>query len=296
MAKPPLFALISGYLAAFLFTFQYIPQTILNFKRKSISGLSTTGIIVKLIGASFLTVNSYLIEEALPTILYGFLNVLQMFIFMYQFAAYTGKRHYYFWMLFPIIPIVIGEFYPASIYYTNSIKPISQIFSHIPQLIVSYEKKSTYGFSLLGQHLNFIGGVLGIYMFIMIPPVSKYTVLVYCFSLLQATSMYLFAAYYDGVNRFFDESETASASKIAAVLGSAELPLTFSVSNIITSTQPPSQKHPKKADKGNYDDDDDDDDVVVPNDKENNRASNSAGAISMTSNSNMTTLSVSSNQ
>lgn len=134
----------------------------------------------------------------------------------------------------------------------------------------------------------------------MIPPVSKYTVLVYCFSLLQAASMYLFAAYYDGVNRFFDESETASASKIAAVLGSTELPpLTFSVSNIITSTQPPSQKHPKKADKDNDDDyddyDDDDHNDHDHNDEEKKRITIS-DAISLTSNNNISKTSLSSNQ
>ena len=39
---------------------RYVPQMWLNFRRKSVKGFSTYGIIIKLIGASFLLVNSYL--------------------------------------------------------------------------------------------------------------------------------------------------------------------------------------------------------------------------------------------
>lgn len=39
---------------------RYLPQTWLNFRRKSVKGFSTHGIIIKLFGASFLLVNSYL--------------------------------------------------------------------------------------------------------------------------------------------------------------------------------------------------------------------------------------------
>ena len=39
---------------------RYIPQTCLNFRRKSVVGFSTTGIIVKHVGASFLFMNSLL--------------------------------------------------------------------------------------------------------------------------------------------------------------------------------------------------------------------------------------------
>lgn len=61
--------------------------------------------------------------------------------------------------------------------------------------------------SLLSQHLNLIGGILGLYQIYMIPPVSKTTYLIYLNSIFQATSIYAFAIYYDGINRFFDEKE-----------------------------------------------------------------------------------------
>lgn len=37
----------AGYFATLCFTLQYIPQAILNYKRKSITGFSTTGILIK---------------------------------------------------------------------------------------------------------------------------------------------------------------------------------------------------------------------------------------------------------
>jgi hypothetical protein len=36
-----------------------MPQTILNYKRKSVAGFSTSGIIIKLIGSCFLIINAW---------------------------------------------------------------------------------------------------------------------------------------------------------------------------------------------------------------------------------------------
>jgi uncharacterized protein with PQ loop repeat len=203
MGEMPWLPLISGYLATVCFTFQYIPQIILNYKRKSVSGFSTSGIIIKLVGASFLAINAHLTGEAIPVVLYGLLNIAQHSIFMFQFATYTQKRQFYIWILFPIVPILMGRYLPSTMTITNSAKPLSQIFSHLPQLYLTYEKKSTMGVSMLSQHLNFAGGILGILMYLGIPPVSKYTYLVYINSLFQATSMYVFAVYFDGFGRLF---------------------------------------------------------------------------------------------
>jgi uncharacterized protein with PQ loop repeat len=95
-----------------------------------------------------------------------------------------------------------------SLAITNSIKPIAQILSHLPQLYVTYEKKSTQGVSLLTQHFNLIGGLLGLYMCFMIPPVSISVYLIYLFSLFQAISLYAFAIHYDGIERFYKEKKT----------------------------------------------------------------------------------------
>jgi len=42
------------------YIFRYIPQAQLNYQRKSVKGFNKTGIIIKLIGACFLTVNAFL--------------------------------------------------------------------------------------------------------------------------------------------------------------------------------------------------------------------------------------------
>jgi uncharacterized protein with PQ loop repeat len=50
-----------GNFATVCFTLQYIPQMIKNYKRQSVQGFSTAGIIMKLLGASFLTINAYIL-------------------------------------------------------------------------------------------------------------------------------------------------------------------------------------------------------------------------------------------
>ncbi len=87
--------------------------------------------------------------------------------------------------------------------YTNIIKPICQVVSHIPQLYETYNKKSTEGLSLTTQHLNLLGGLAGVYMHSVIPPVSFMTRLVYINSMFQAISLYYMAIYYDGWKRIW---------------------------------------------------------------------------------------------
>eukprot|EP01080_Neovahlkampfia_damariscottae_P003964 gene3964-7220_t len=199
------FPILAGYIATFCFTLCYLPQAILNFQRKSVSGFSTTGIVIKLIGASFLGVNAYILGETVPTVLYGGFNILQHSIFMWQFATYTKNQQFYLWITFPLFALFLGQYLPATMFFTNSIKPIAQIFSHLPQLYVTYEKKSTVGVSMMSQHLNLIGGFLGLYMCYEIPPKSITTYMIYLFSLFQAVSLYAFAIYYDGFERFYKE-------------------------------------------------------------------------------------------
>jgi hypothetical protein len=55
------FAMLLGHFATMCFTLQYIPQAIKNYRRQSVKGFSTTGIIIKLVGASFLSVNAYIL-------------------------------------------------------------------------------------------------------------------------------------------------------------------------------------------------------------------------------------------
>ncbi|KAF0975069.1 hypothetical protein FDP41_005822 [Naegleria fowleri] len=194
-------ASISGYLATFCFTVQYLPQAYLNHKRKSVKGFSTTGILLKLVGASYLGVNSFLMGEALSVGLYGTLNILQHSVFMIQFTMFTGRKLFLFCLLIPLVPLVTGYMYPNTIPYTNLIKPVSQIVSHIPQIIVTWEARSTEGVSLISQHLNLLGGICGVFMYSVFTPKSFFTRLVYWNSLLQALSIYFLAVYFDGWGR-----------------------------------------------------------------------------------------------
>lgn len=186
-------ALFAGYLSSLCFTLQYVPQMVLNYRRRSVSGLSTTGIIIKLVGACFLCVNSYLTGEHLSVVMYGTLNVVQHLVFVSQFATYTGDRSFMLWFLFPLLPLCLGTALPASIgalyiyiyiirickcarrahiplcvhtqhtALTSSFKPISQLLSHLPQLYLTWNKKTAEGVSLSTQHLNLVGGLSGLY-------------------------------------------------------------------------------------------------------------------------------------
>jgi uncharacterized protein with PQ loop repeat len=197
----PIAVILIGYFATICFSLQYLPQTYLNWKRKSVEGFNSTGILIKLFGASFFTVNSYLIGEETSVVLYGAINVTQHIVFMLQFASYTKKKRFYGFAFFPIVPYLMGYLFPATIPFTTSIKPMTQIFSHMPQLYETYTRKSSEGVSLLTQHLNLMGGLAGVLMYHIIPPKSFFTYMVYVTSLLQALSLYALAVYFDGWER-----------------------------------------------------------------------------------------------
>ena len=63
---------------------------------------------------------------------------------------------------------VLGSDWQAThvIYFaalTNSFKPIAQVLSHLPQLAECIKLKTTMGCSLMSQHINFVGGLLGLF-------------------------------------------------------------------------------------------------------------------------------------
>jgi len=200
----PVAIVLLGYFATICFSIQYIPQTYLNYKRKSVEGFNATSILIKLFGASYFTVNSYLIGEETSVVLYGAFNVAQHVLFMIQFARYTKRRIFYFYALFPIVPYLMGFLYPQTIPITITIKPITQILSHLPQLYETYMRRSSEGVSLVTQHLNLLGGLSGVFMYSVIPPKSFYTYMVYFTSLLQAVSLYALAVYFDGWERLIN--------------------------------------------------------------------------------------------
>jgi uncharacterized protein with PQ loop repeat len=190
-----------GILSSICFGLQYLPQAYLNFKRKSVKGFSTLGIIIKLAGASFLLVNSFLAGEAMPVVFYGLINVVQHSVFILQFSIYPSDVHsrenFFHWLLFPIVPYFIGVYSPQTIAVTNAIKPITQVLSHIPQLKVCVDIRTTAGVSMMSQHFNLIGGMLGLAMCLFIPPKYSQVYFIYGNSVLQALSIYVLYFYYD---------------------------------------------------------------------------------------------------
>ena len=116
-------------------------------------------------------------------------------------------------MLFPLIPFIFGILFPETLTYTNVIKPLAQILSLLPQLYESFCNKSTNGVSMLSQHLNLIGGFLGIFMCFIIPPATTTTYIIYINSIIQAFSIYLLAVFF-GEIVFLKKEKKSNSDKI----------------------------------------------------------------------------------
>lgn len=154
---------------------RYMPQAWKNYKRGSVVGFSTSGIILKLIGASFLCVNSIVLGESVPVLLYGALSLLQHSFFICQFARYTSTRSFLLWLPFPLVPFVLARLFPASVPFTMAVKPLSQIVSHFPQMWVCYKLRTTSGVSMLTHHLNIVGGAHFLRLFCILIRVQTFT-------------------------------------------------------------------------------------------------------------------------
>eukprot|EP00761_Pharyngomonas_kirbyi_P006796 gb/GECH01006805.1/.p1 GENE.gb/GECH01006805.1/~~gb/GECH01006805.1/.p1 ORF type:complete len:282 (+),score=33.11 gb/GECH01006805.1/:1-846(+) len=194
-----------GYVATACFTLQYIPQLILNHRRKTVKGFSGASVIIKLLGACFLAVNSMFTGEPMPVIVYGIFNVIQYLGLVFQFAMLSGDKIWMLWSFFPLVPYAMDSVVPISIAITNLIKPVSQVVSHIPQLQECVRIKSTQGVSLVSQYLNLMGGIAGLLMLLLVPPQSILTYLLYINSMLQAVTLFYLAVQYDGYTRLISE-------------------------------------------------------------------------------------------
>jgi uncharacterized protein with PQ loop repeat len=175
-----------GNVASFAFFIVYVPQFVLNFRRKSCKGFSLHSTVIKLVGSSFLFVNSLFNDSAFPVFLYGFLNTFQHIAFLLQFWLYGGSLLPLWLCLIPFVPLLICMGEPRLIPFTDLVKPFCQIASHIPQLRQCLKLRSTSGVSMLGQHLNFIGCVLGCLMCVLMNEQSVKTWVIYVNSGLQA--------------------------------------------------------------------------------------------------------------
>jgi uncharacterized protein with PQ loop repeat len=203
---------VLGTISTLCATVQYLPQLWMNYSRRSTAGFSPRSIIIKLVGASFQCANTYLMHQPLATFFYGFFNLVTHCAFLLQFSIYPGdnpeapRPNYLLYCLFAIVPLLIGWVFPATLALTSAIKPLSQIFSHIPQLMLSIEKRSSVGVSVNSQWLNIVCGISGLWMLaILETPVAATTWMIYWNSLLQALSLFAVAVYYDGPRRLFTE-------------------------------------------------------------------------------------------
>ena len=197
-----------GNLASLCFFTVYVPQFVLNYRRKSVKGFALSAIAWKLTGSSFLCVNSLFNGAAFPVFLYGLLNSMQHYGFIFQFWIYSGEAKCLFLLLIPVIPLVTCVFFPSLITYTDLVKPICQITSHLPQLSQCVQLKSTLGVSMFGQHLNFLGCVLGLIMCHLSGREPLMTWLLYYNSGFQALSLYFLAIWYHEM-RFCDSPSSA---------------------------------------------------------------------------------------
>lgn len=185
-----------GNIASFSFFIVYVPQFILNFRRKSCRGFSLQSIAIKLFGSAFLFVNSIFNHSPFPVFLYGFLTTSQHIAFLFQFWLYGGSYFPLFLSLLPALPFLICTQTPSLLPLTDFVKPISQIGSHISQLWQCLKLRSTRGVSLFGQHLNFAGGLMGCAMCALLNEQSVKTWMLYVNSVMQAVTMYAVAVWY----------------------------------------------------------------------------------------------------
>ena len=198
-----------GSIASFCFFIVYVPQFCLNMKRKSVAGFSLHSTIIKYIGSAFLCFNSLFNGAGFPVFLYGLLNTFQHGLFLVQFWMYSSNKYSILFIFIAAIPYLLATYFPYTIQYTDYVKPLCQVLSHIPQVIQCIKLHTTTGCSLMGQHLNLIGSIFGLIMCYLEDEKSIKTWIIYFNSGFQAISLYLIAFWYHEM-RFFDNIKRAS--------------------------------------------------------------------------------------
>lgn len=129
-------AYVCGTVATVCAVAQYVPQLLLNHRRRSTVGLSASSIVLKLVGASVLLFSALFLGEAAPVVLYGLGNIATHTLFMIQFHiyapapppasstddslrarvdAFVARNHYLLWTLFPLVPLTVDALFPEII-------------------------------------------------------------------------------------------------------------------------------------------------------------------------------------
>ena len=203
------FGNLCGTVAAVSFFLVQVPQIYLNFLRKSTVGFSWEAIIIRTFGISFHVVNGILAAMSFPLLLTGFLLLTEMFVILTQFALYRQDRRFYIGFLIPIVPVMMSLIWPVTMEYTNYVNPVTQVACYIPFIYECVRVGTTRGISLTGQHLNFLGAVMGLLMCSVTCRCDKIGWLFYFISLGQVTAVYMLAFIYDEF-RLFDSPEPNS--------------------------------------------------------------------------------------
>jgi len=202
-------AFFCGMVSTLLFSAVWIPQILLNYQRKSTQGFSTAGMVVRLTGSAFLYVNACVTGEPMPVILYGGFGYLVVAVLIGQIILYSNnKEHSQLALVYliPILPIALWWYFPATLQFSNLIKPISMIAGVVTQVLLCIETRTGTGCSVTAQHLNLFGALAGLYMCSVIPPVATTTWWLYIIALGQSFTFYSVQIYYDGLMWFLKES------------------------------------------------------------------------------------------
>ncbi|KAG9395840.1 PQ loop repeat [Carpediemonas membranifera] len=196
MSSIDVFGSILGYLATLCFTIQYVPQLLSNYRRRSVEGLSLTCYVIKLIGAYFLFVVALISGEHPSVICYGMVNLIQYNLFMFFWFRFRHVHWVAWTALTPMAPLVLVYLWPEVGNYTIFLKPLSQVFSHIPQLMLVYKAKTTNGVSMKTQGLCFMGGLCGFIMTLLVPPKSFGVTAAYICAMGQGGTLVAARVYY----------------------------------------------------------------------------------------------------
>jgi uncharacterized protein with PQ loop repeat len=192
-----------GNFSALVYFIAQVPQIILNFRRKTTKGLSPNFVVIRLFGLSFFTVNAIIQSSAASLIALGALLTFAYIILLVQYCYYEYNPCYYGFLTFIIIPIFVSLVFPSTIPVTNYINSISQVACYIPFISECIHLETTKGISLFGQHIKFLGSVMGLFMCATTCGCDTPGWLMHIISMGQACITYIVAIHYNEM-RFFD--------------------------------------------------------------------------------------------
>lgn len=196
-----------GNFSAIAYFCVQIPQIFLNYKRKTTKGFSPFFVIIRLFGLSFLAVNGIIEHTNVSLIASGILLVIAYDILLVQFCYFEFHPGYYAFLAAPLLPTFMSLVFPSTIVVTDYINAISQVACYIPFVTECIRMETTKGISLFGQHLNFLGSILGLFMCSTTCNCDTPGWLMHIISMLQSCIIYFVALHYNEM-RLFDSTQS----------------------------------------------------------------------------------------